>query len=166
MTVVIVLGSRGRDIRNKRQTMNLLDPISKIMRTELVTIGVEDPLIKVHDIFDEHKIHHLPVVDAGKLVGILSKSDFLFFQKGFATDERDQEVEKFRLKSHKVKEIMTTGLAKMEPDERVNVALEIFKENMFHAIPIVEDDRIVGIVTTFDIIQHLANDSEVSANYE
>ncbi len=165
MTTIILICSKPLDIRKKQIHMNLLDPISKIMRTNLVTVGVEDPLIKVHDLFEQNKIHHLPVLDGGKLAGILSKSDFLFFQKGFGSDERDEEVEKFRLKSHKVKEIMTTGLAKMEPDERINVALEIFKENMFHAIPVVVDGRIVGIVTTFDIIQHLANDAEVRSDY-
>lgn len=144
--------------------MNLLQPISGIMKTDLITVGPEDPLVKIRDIFEKNKIHHLPVIDEGKLVGMISKSDFLFFRKGFQKSKTDEEVESFRLKTHRAKEIMTTGLAKLSPDDRINVALEVFKENLFHALPVVENGHLRGIVTTLDIIQHLA-DEETTAEY-
>ncbi|MDX1665798.1 MAG: CBS domain-containing protein [Saprospiraceae bacterium] len=52
-------------------------------------------------------------------------------------------------------------MAKLSPKDRINVALEIFMENRFHAIPVVSDNELVGIVTTFDIIKELASE-EVS----
>jgi acetoin utilization protein AcuB len=61
---------------------------------------------------------------------------------------------------------MTTKLAKLEPSDKINVALEVFKENLFHGIPIVNNDALVGIVTTYDIIKHLALDSEAHATYD
>ena len=147
--------------------MNLLGPVSNIMTTDLITVGRNDPIKKVEEIFEDRKIHHLPVTDKdGRLVGMVSRSDYLLFKRGFNEHEQSDRYDLFRLKTNKVEAIMTTGIAKLEPDDRVNVALEIFRENLFHAIPIVEDGKLRGIVTTLDIIEHLAHDEAVEKKYE
>lgn len=61
---------------------------------------------------------------------------------------------------------MTKGIATMSSNERINIALEIFKENIFHAIPIVDEGKLVGIITTHDIIVNLAKDNEAYAEYD
>ncbi len=121
---------------------------------------------KVDNIFESEKIHHLPVVDEGKLIGMLSKSDLLFCKRNINPDSPDLMIEDLRLNSIRAEEIMTTGLAQMEPEDRIEIALEVFKINMFHAIPIVKDGHLVGIVTTLDIIRHLANDQEAVRKYQ
>lgn len=138
--------------------MNLLAPVSTIMTKDLITLGPEDNLKKVQEIFESKNIHHLPVVDKGRLTGMLSKSDYLFFRKGFVNDEAENELDQMRLKTSKVKEVMTDRLAKLEPQDRIQAAVEVFKENLFHAIPVVEDGYLRGIVTTLDIINHLSRD--------
>lgn len=145
--------------------MNLLSPVSRIMTKNLVTVNPDDELVKVRDIFDTHRIHHIPVVKDKLLVGMISKSDYLFFQRGFVNKSRDLKLERFRLKNHNVKELMTSKLATMSPDQKINVALEIFKENLFHAIPVVENGALVGIVTTWDIINNIATDKVVTQKY-
>ncbi len=145
--------------------MNLFAPISTIMTTELKTVGPSDTLMKIEDIFKSEKIHHIPVVVDDKIVGLISQSDYLFFMRGFTSDRDDQRMNGLRLRAFKANEIMTTSLATMEPDEKINIALEVFKKNLFHAIPIVENDLLVGIVTTFDIIEHLADDKETVKKY-
>jgi acetoin utilization protein AcuB len=146
--------------------MNLLAPIKSIMTTDIVSIAKNDPVKKVEEIFNEYKFHHIPVVESGKIVGMVSKSDYQFFKRGFNDDRSDLRIDSFRLRTHKVKEIMTTGLATLEPDDKINIALEIFKENLFHAIPITENEKLVGIVSTLDIIKHLADDVETVKKYE
>lgn len=138
--------------------MNLLAPVSTIMTKDLITLGPEDNLKKVQEIFESKNIHHLPVVDKGQLTGMLSKSDYLFFRKGFVNTDSENELDQMRLKTSKVKEVMTNRLAKLEPQDRIQAAVEVFKENLFHAIPIVEDGYLRGIVTTLDIINHLSRD--------
>ncbi len=69
-------------IKNIR-VMNLLAPVSSIMSKDLITIGPEDTLKKVETIFQENRIHHLPVIDQGKLVGMVSSSDYLYYKRGF-----------------------------------------------------------------------------------
>jgi acetoin utilization protein AcuB len=145
--------------------MNLFNPISSIMTKNPICIGANESLAVAEKLFRDHKIHHLPVIAEGKLVGMVSKSDYLFFRHGFSHEDNKAEDE-VRLNNYTAKDIMTKKLAKMDPDDKINVALEVFRENLFHAIPVVSDDRIVGIVTTFDILENLAIDAGASANYE
>ena len=146
--------------------MNLLESVSTIMTNNPVRLSPFDPLVKVKSIFEKMNIHHIPVVDEGKLVGIVSKTDFLFFKRGFNNTNVIQKMEEIRLNNYVVKDIMTTGLAKLEPDDKINVALEIFKKNIFHAIPVVDDGRLVGILTTHDIINRLAEDKSAISEYK
>lgn len=133
--------------------MNLRAPVSSIMSVDLITVSPEDLISKIIDIFKREKIHHLPVIDEGKVVGIVSKSDVRSFKKGYCFDGQTELPA-----GCKVKDIMTTGLAKMEPEDKIDVALEVFKENLFHAILITEDNHLRGIVTTLDIIKALAEE--------
>ena len=106
--------------------MNLLAPISSIMSTDLVTVHPDDSMKRVEDLFKRYAIHHLPVVDGGKLIGMVSKSDYLFFKRGFNDQTTDGRLDLFRLKVWKVSNVMTTKLAKMEAHDRINVALDVF----------------------------------------
>jgi len=137
--------------------MNLLTPVSELMTKELITVNPADRLMAVRKIFDENKIHHIPVVRFRKIVGIISKSDLLYFMKGLGTVNNPVDINQGRLLITQAQDIMTTGLAKLAPTDRINVALEVFRENILHAIPVVENDELVGILTTHDIIIALAD---------
>lgn len=135
--------------------MNVLAPIKSIMTSDLITVNPGDKLTAVKEIFDENNIHHIPVVRFREMVGIISKSDFMYFLRGFSHNEEDRFVNYARLRAYTAGDIMSTGLAKLTSDDRINVALEIFMVNRFHAIPVVDQGELVGIVTTFDIIKKL-----------
>lgn len=128
------------------------------MTKDVITISKYAPLSQVKEIFDNHKIHHIPVTESNELVGMISKSDYLFFLNG----EHDlySGYGPYRLKTHKVKDIMTKGVAWLEPTDKLSVALTVFKENLFHAIPIVENGKLVGIVTTLDIVTKMLDSAE------
>jgi len=146
--------------------MNLFDPISKIMTTELITVSPNDPISDVSSIFEKENIHHVPVVQQGELVGIVSSRDIIgysrtLFAKGLKTDGYLPKVE-----SSTVSDIMTTRLAKMEPTDRIAIALEVFRENKFQSILITEGQKLKGIVTTFDIINVLAEHGSAETSYK
>ena len=145
--------------------MNLLSPVSEIMTTKLHTLTPSASIADAGELFDNHKIHHIPVAIDGKLVGIVSMSDYLFFRRGFLDNHEDEKLEQIRMNNYELTHIMTKGLATLESTSRINVALEIFKENIFHAIPVVDDDVLVGIITTHDIISNLAADNQAYAKY-
>ncbi|MEM6725199.1 MAG: CBS domain-containing protein [Bacteroidota bacterium] len=133
--------------------MNELAQVSEIMATNLVVVSPYEDLTVVDRIFSDQKIHHLPVVDKFELVGMVSKSDYLKFAFGLSrVSGKIEHVDENLLKGVEVSEIMTTGIAKLSPEDRIATAAQIFKENLFHAIPIVENKKLVGIVTTFDLI--------------
>lgn len=136
--------------------MNLFSPVSEIMSTRVLTVSPEDNLLGVKEIFDAHRFHHIPVVQAGHVVGMISRTDFAHFAGGLAHASDDSKQHKLE-RAH-VRQIMTKSVAKLEPSDRINVAIEIFNQNFFHALPVVENGELMGIVTTFDIIRSLADD--------
>ena len=138
--------------------MNLLKPVSTIMTSNLITVDPSDNLKKVAEIFSTKNIHHIPVVSYKKIVGLVSKSDYDQFSHGFSSGKGmgEELIRNTRLETWKVKDIMTEKLAKIDSKEPIRTALGLFKMNKFHALPIVDDDELVGILTTFDIINELA----------
>lgn len=132
--------------------MNPLTRVSTLMATELVTIPVSMPLKEARELFETHKIHHLPVVDPEyKLKGILSKSDF---------------VKEHDLATGVVADLMTSGLAKLEADDTVRTAANLFSLNRFHALPVVSDtNKLLGILTTLDLMKFLDQEQVKLGDY-
>ncbi len=144
--------------------MNIMAPVSTVMTTKLHTVNPKDKLSIVKEIFDKHRIHHLPVVRYKTIVGIISKTDLLHFLKGAShIDGYENMLNEARLHNYTADEIMTTGMAKLSSTDRIAVAVEVFKENLFHAIPVVDDGELVGILTTYDIISALSIKNEKTA---
>ncbi|MDX1665797.1 MAG: CBS domain-containing protein [Saprospiraceae bacterium] len=87
--------------------MNVLAPVEKIMTTKLFTVNPKDKLTAVKEIFAENNIHHVPVVRYKEIIGIISKSDFLHFLRGFNRNEEDRFVNDARLRVYNAEDIMT-----------------------------------------------------------
>lgn len=132
--------------------MNIFANISTLMTRQLWTVNPEDKLTRVRELFAEHSIRHLPVVRYRQIVGIVSKSDFDSLTNGIRYAGQDVAE---RLEATQVEQIMTPHLAKVESSDRINVALEVFSLNRFHALPVVDDGELVGIITPFDIMKAL-----------
>ncbi len=135
--------------------MDIQAPVSSIMSEDLKTLSSEDSLMAVKEIFDQHDFHHIPVVDEDQISGILSKSDFLFFLRGYTNNDIDRFIEATKLRAFKVKEVMKTDIVTLKPTNTIKEALNIFEENKFHCIPIVEEEELKGIITPLDVIKAL-----------
>lgn len=145
--------------------MNTHSPVKTIMTKKLITVNPQDKLTAVKEVFENYNIHHLPVVRFRKIVGLISKSDFLHFLRGFNRSEEDKFVDNARLRVYNAEDIMTKQLATVNPNDRINVVLDVFLKNRFHAVPVVEEDELVGIVTTLDIIRELAGEKPSQEEY-
>lgn len=120
------------------------EPVSTIMTRKLITLNPEDTLETVREIFSSHRIHHLPVVtEDGIILGLVTTYDL--FKLGMSKESYDSLL---------VTDIMTKKLATLEPSAKVGTACEVFLENLFHALPIVDKGKLVGIVTTFDVLKY------------
>lgn len=146
--------------------MNVLAPISTIMSTELITITPGESLIAVREVFEKHNIHHIPVVRYKEIIGLISKTDYLYFKHGCVGGIGEKEKETYQLNQWKAEEIMTSKLAKLESDDPIRTALDLFRLNRFHALPVLKEGDLVGIVTPHDIIEALANEKVTLENYE
>ncbi len=120
------------------------EPISSIMTRNVITVQPDDTLSVVKDILFSRHLHHLPVVKGKKLVGIITSYDLVKLGKSF--DEYEHIL---------VKDIMTTKVATLEPHNKIGAAAEVFLENLFHGMPIVNDQgELVGIITTHDVLKY------------
>ena len=135
--------------------MNLKDPISSIMTKKLLTLTPEDNLLEVKKMFENHGVHHIPVVHFRDLVGLVSKSDFLLYANSNSDSSNIEIQEDQKLEFTKVKQIMVTKLGKLEPDDRIEVAIDVFLNNYFHCLPVVQNGELMGLVTPFDILRGL-----------
>ena len=137
--------------------MNKKMPISKIMSTILVTVGSNQVMKDVEDIFEQHNFHYLPVVDGKSLCGVISKSDYLAFKRKFNSDFVENRMDLFRLKKFKVKDVMTKHYTALDVDATIGRAIELFSKNYFHAVPVLDKSELVGVLTTHDLIKYFAS---------
>lgn len=119
------------------------EPVSTIMSADLITIHPDDRLSTILDLLANHRIHHFPVVRDGRLEGLVTTYDL------FKLNLKHEEMEQIA-----VGVVMTRRLAVLEPTAKVGTAAEIFLENLFHALPVVERGKLVGIVTSFDVLKY------------
>jgi len=120
------------------------------------TVSPVDNLETVRVIFEQHGFHHVPVVEEGKLVGIVSYTDYLRIIRELYGNAQEQRSNDRLLHNLSVKQVMTEHPVCLAPTDTVEDALKIFKTNHFHAIPVVEGDRrLVGILSTHDLIKVL-----------
>lgn len=127
------------------------EPVSTIMTTHLYTVAPSDKLTEIKKLFENHNIHHIPVVRYKELVGMVSKTDFLLITHSpLESGEADPGV----FENHTVSEIMTTKLAKVEPEDQIGTVAEVLLANLFHAVPVVKEGELVGLVTSFDVIRY------------
>ncbi len=142
--------------------MDVTAPVSTIMSTDLKILQADDALEKAKALFEQHNIHHIPVVGFKEIVGILSETDLMHFLRGFARGKGDELLEQTRLRAWKVKEIMNKNLNTLTKDASIMEALEVFKLNQIHCIPILEEKALVGIITPHDIILKLVEEGRAT----
>ena len=137
--------------------------VGQIMSTPVITVGPDDTMKRVQDIFRMNNIHHLPVVVEGKVIGILSKSDYLRLLHGFTLfkTEKSTEYNDAIMRSLLVGEVMTKQVATLAPDDTLEMAAGFFREKLFPALPVVSKGKLVGILTTFDLITFAFSESTV-----
>lgn len=135
--------------------MKKREQISKIMSTDLLTVNATNTLFDVKEIFESKKLRHLPVVSGDKVVGMVSKTDFTRATYGVGQKDIQDKVNDALFHTLKIEDIMTAELITVESDTLIYEVAEIFAENQFHALPVVDAGKLSGIVTTTDIIKYL-----------
>lgn len=129
-------------------------PVSTIMTKNVVKLNLQDSLTKAETLFKKNKIRHIPVVNGNKIIGMLSFTDLLRISFVDAVDE-DEVIDVTVYNMFTVEQVMAKNLITISPDITIKEAAEILSSREFHALPVVEGDLLVGIVTTTDLIKYL-----------
>tara|TARA_R110002073_G_scaffold13377_5_gene57176 strand:+ start:325 stop:732 length:408 start_codon:yes stop_codon:yes gene_type:complete len=126
------------------------DSIIEVMTKNVVCVTPEQYLLDVKHIYEKENFHHhIPVEENGKLVGMVSLIDFMYHISGAGISD-DNKV----YKELKVKDIMTQKPFYLTTNSTINDVSKVLAEGNYHAVPVLENDNIVGIVSTTDIIKH------------
>ncbi|MDX2069572.1 MAG: CBS domain-containing protein [Haliscomenobacter sp.] len=138
--------------------MNPNRPINEVMTSKLVTVGPTASAYQIKAIFDQNEFHHLPVVETNdKLLGIISKQDFYKVAYILSLQTTGRTWSEKEYEALCAKDLMTEHPLTLEPEDTIGLAADIFLANQFHAIPVVEDDRLIGLVTTHDLLFYSFN---------
>ncbi len=130
------------------------EPVARIMTETVVVIEVDRPVSEALDCFLQYPIHHLPVVRNSRLVGMLSSADLIKLEYFAPRGSGDRAA--FLDTRFRIEQIMRTPVTSRRPTTSVDDVASLIIESGVHALPIVDDDEVViGIVTTTDIIRSL-----------
>lgn len=124
--------------------------IDSIMTRDVICVTPEQKIIDVKHIYEKRKFHHhIPVTENDELVGMISLIDFMYRIKGAGLDDSDSIYHELM-----VKDIMTTSPYFRSATTTIDDIAEEFIKGHYRAIPIVEGKKVVGIVSTADVIKH------------
>lgn len=126
--------------------------IGQIMQTNLVTVPPETSLVKAREIIDKNHIDHLLVVDKkGKLIGLVSDRDLRQTWASPATTLSTHELH-YLLEKVELSMFMVKMLKTVAPDTTIERAAYIMQTERIGALPVMDNDQLVGIVTIIDVM--------------
>lgn len=129
--------------------------VKRMMKKDPVTTTVETSIVDVADILKENHIHRLPVLDKkGKLVGVITEKDILHASPSPVSSLSVYEMP-YMLSRLKVANLMTKDVRTVDPDTTVEEAAKIMVEDDLSCLPVLEDEKLVGIVSKSDMFKVL-----------
>ena len=137
--------------------MKASTPIKEIMTRDVVTVKPEETIAVVSEKMNSLTAHHMPVVENGKIAGMISMNDIHKMEHHFTifNNPEAQDSNRQLFASMLAKDIMTTSVTTIHEDDNVGKAVDLLLENLFHALPVINhEEQLVGIITTFDLIKH------------
>jgi acetoin utilization protein AcuB len=122
------------------------------MTTEVTTLNPDQSLLKAMTLIQQKGIRHLPVVEGEKVVGMVTEFDV---RKAGASDSTTLSVFElnYLLDQIKVGSFMSKKVITVSPEETIEVAAKKIYNHKIGALPVVEKDRLVGLITSSDILE-------------
>lgn len=128
--------------------------VSDLMTRDVISVMPDAKLNAAQEIMEEYGIRHLPVVEHGRLVGIISKGDIREAKPSDATTLSVWEVNYLWDTIH-VRQVMTTTVLTVDADQPLVDALKLMVARKFSSLPVVREEMLVGILTETDIFNKI-----------
>jgi len=133
--------------------MKKREPISHIMTKTVVTANENDDLKTVVEQLRKNAIRHIPIVRGKDVVGIISRTDINRLTFG-ALFEGQEGADEAILDMLTISQVMTSKPKTVSSDTIIRDLAEIFVKEDFHALPVVDNGQLKGIVTTTDVVKY------------
>jgi len=130
-------------------------PVSRIMTSDVITLNSTNGLETAEMLFKENKIRHIPVVKGEAIIGMLSYTDLLRISFADAINEDDGNVDTVVYEMFTIEQVMAKNLVSVSSNTTIKEVAEILAKREFHALPVIDDGKLSGIVTTTDLINYL-----------
>ena len=131
------------------------DPIKHIMSETVHSVQKGQPISEVFKILHDHSIHHVPVLDGERLVGLVSSTDLMRLSmgvQGYASDQMWSFIDS----QHELIDVMTADPKTLNESDVVRDAAQALSNGAYHSLPITDrESKLVGMVTSTDLIRYL-----------
>lgn len=153
--------------------------VRDIMRTDVETVETDLPLAELERAFVEHRMSGFPVVESGRMVGIVSRSDIVrqlcvertraemaldYYRESVEMDteprENFEEVAQRvgnRIEHLTTGDVMIRDVLTISPDATLQQVAQLLVKQHIHRVPVTESDQLVGIVSTLDLVRLFAD---------
>lgn len=128
--------------------------VVELMTTPVVSVSMDTKFVEIRHLMELHKIHHLPVVDQGKLVGIISDRDMLRVLSPFlgTAGEMQRDVDSFQKVAH---QIMTRQPICVSQEDSVDAVLAWLTTVDISCVLVTDKEQLLkGIITWRDLLKH------------
>jgi len=129
--------------------------VSKIMSDKLITLNLSNNLVEAEKLFKENSIRHIPIVSGSKIIGMLSLTDLMriSYVDSYGAEENEVDTSVYSMLS--IEQVMVKNIIFVSSNQTIKEVAEILAKNEFHALPVIDDGKLVGIVTTTDLLHYL-----------
>jgi CBS domain-containing protein len=135
--------------------MTTVSEILKRKGSEVVSMGTKDSVLKAARLMNEHGIGGVVVIDQGNMVGIFTERDIL---RRVVVEERDPA-------TTSLEDVMTTPVASCRPETDLEECVRAMTGKHIRHLPVVDGDRVCGIVTSGDILAFQVREHEDTIQY-
>lgn len=128
-------------------------PISKIMTTEITSVNKTQSLKDVAEILKIQHIRHVPVISGNQIIGMLSQTDLskISFINTMDGDELTSSIYDYLT----IEQVMTKNVSTVKASDTIHDVANLLSKSDFHAVPVLQEEKLLGIVTSTDLIKYL-----------
>ena len=122
--------------------------IEAIMSTDLITVPPSATLAEARTLMHDNRIHHIPVLDDGNLVGLVTLTNVLAATDSFLRDPANR----IHANEIVIEDTMVTDVATVEVNASLRHAALFLEKHKIGCLPVMDDDELVGIITDTDFV--------------
>lgn len=126
-------------------------PVSQWMTRNVLTIELYDSLGVARRLMAKHRVNQLPVLDDGRLVGIVTDRDIRDAYPTSMVIDRTKEIDQFA-ETYTIEEVVTYNVLTVTPTTSLASAVKLLRRHRIGSLPVVENGKLVGILTRSDVL--------------